>query len=413
MSTLVTPDKPASVAIVGGGPSGLFAAETLLQAGIRVVLYDRMASLGRKFLMAGRGGLNLTHSEVLPRFLQRYGPTPALLGQAIEAFPPDQLREWAHGLGQQTYIGSSGRVFPEAMKASPLLRAWLRRLTGLGLETRLRHEWTGLADGNGLRFRTPDGEVIARHSATLLALGGASWPRLGADGSWVAPVQAAGLPVTPLTPSNVGIRVDWSPHMERVAGQPLKRMIARFAGREVPGEAIITRQGLEGGVIYALSRALRAALATGDPVVLELDLRPDFQSDFIARRLREGRSKDSWTSRLRKAAGLQPAAVAVLVEAGRRLGLANGDIEAWARLVRSVPVTVQGLCGLDRAISTAGGLSFDALDRNWMLAERPGLFASGEMLDWDAPTGGYLLQACFASGRAAALGILNVLAGQN
>jgi uncharacterized flavoprotein (TIGR03862 family) len=397
------------IAIIGGGPAGLFAAESLLQAGHRVALFDRMPSLGRKFLLAGRGGLNLTHAEPLPRFLERYGEAAPVIA-AVEAFPPEAMRAWAEGLGQPTFIGSSGRIFPEAMKASPLLRAWLRRLEALGLVVHLRHEWRGWTETGALRFETPGGEVTMTPAATVLALGGASWPRLGADGGWQALLAGRAIAITPLTPSNVGIRVAWSPHMARVAGEPLKRIVARIGQREVPGEAVITRQGLEGGVIYGLSRPIRQALARPAPAMLELDLRPDFRADFIARRLREGRSKDSWTARLRKAAGLQPGAVALVMEAGQRLGLARDDHEAWANLVRAVPVPIAGLCGLDRAISTAGGVAFAALDDAFMVQSQPGLFIAGEMLDWDAPTGGYLLQACFATGHAAARGVMAYLA---
>lgn len=397
------------IAIVGGGPAGLFAAEILLEAGHRVVLFDRMPSLGRKFLMAGRGGLNLTHAEPLPRFLERYGEAAPIMA-AVEAFPPEALRAWAEGLGQSTFIGSSGRIFPEAMKASPLLRAWLRRLEALGLVVHLRHEWRGWTVAGALRFETPGGEVTITAAATILALGGASWPRLGADGGWQPLLAERGIAITPLEAANVGIRVAWSPHMARVAGEPLKRIVGRIGQREVPGEAVITRQGLEGGVIYALSRPIRQALTRPGPAMLELDLRPDFSTDFIARRLREGRSKDSWTARLRKAVGLQPGAVALVMEAGQRLGLARDDHETWARLVRAVPVPIAGLCGLDRAISTAGGVALTALDEAFMVRSQPGLFITGEMLDWDAPTGGYLLQGCFATARAAAQGVMAYLA---
>lgn len=392
--------------IIGGGPAGLMAAETLLDAGRPVHLYERMPSLGRKFLMAGRGGLNLTHAEDLPRFLSRYGEAAPLLQDAIRAFPPEAVRQWCEDLGQPTFIGSSGRIFPEAMKASPLLRAWLRRLEAKGLAVHLRHRWLGWNEAGDLRFNTPEGEITVPAKPTLLALGGASWPRLGADGGWTGPLGGLGHAITPLEPSNVGIRVAWSPFMAKAAGQPLKRIMVRIGGFEAPGEAVITRQGLEGGAIYAASPAIRRALARYHPATLEIDFRPDFRPEWIAHRLREGRSKDSWTSRLRKAAGLQPAAMALLNECGRRIGLAPGDHEGWAALVRAAPVPVEGFCGLDRAISTAGGATFDGLDENWMVTRRPGLYLAGEMLDWDAPTGGYLLQASFASGRAAALGML-------
>lgn len=400
-------DENACVAVIGAGPAGLFAAETIAAAGHKVALYDRMPSPARKFLMAGRGGLNLTHSEPLDAFLKRYKPVSRRLIDAVEAFPPDALRAWARGLGQETFIGSSGRVFPKAMKASPLLRAWLHRLDKLGVTLHARHDWLGWNARGALRFATPDGEKEIEPRATILALGGASWPRLGGDGGWIKHFPDR---IRPLAPANCGVVIGWSEVMRKHAGTPLKRIVARIGDNEAEGEAIITEKGLEGGVIYALSRPIRAALAREGVARLTLDLRPDFRPEWIAERLAGTRPKDSLSSRLRRAAGLQPNAVTLIFEAALASGgMPKSDPAALARLVRALPLTITGLAGLDRAISTAGGLRFDALNADFELIDRPGTFVAGEMLDWEAPTGGYLLQASFATGRAAALGVLRRL----
>lgn len=396
-----------TIAIIGGGPAGLSAAEKLLGKGFTVDLYDRMPSLGRKFLMAGRGGLNLTHSEPLDDFLERYAPVSPMLEAAIRAFPPDALRDWSRELGQETYIGSSGRVFPKAMKASPLLRAWLGRLGEAGLRVHLRHEWQGWNSDGALIFSTADGEKAINRDAALLALGGASWPRLGADGSWTRHFPTE---ITPLAPSNCGVVIGWSEPMRRYAGTPLKRIRASIGRHEAEGEAIITEKGLEGGLVYALSRPIRQALEKYGEARLTLDLRPDFRREWIAERLGEARPKDSLTSKLRKAAGLQPNAVTLLFEGAILSGGIPRDFDAIATLVRALPLKITALSGLDRAISTAGGIRFDALDPNFMLKSRPGTFIAGEMLDWEAPTGGYLLQGCFATGFAAAEGAAAFLA---
>jgi len=406
-----TPEKPR-VAVVGGGPAGLIAAEKLAEAGCSVTIYDRMPSLGRKFLMAGRGGLNLTHSEPISAFLRRYDPASPQLGATIRAFPPDALRDWSEALGHETFAGSSGRVFPREMKASPLLRSWLRRLAALGVEVHLRHALIGIGADRSLAFHTPTGGVVVQADAILLALGGASWPRLGADGGWQDILAPHGVDIATLCPANAGILVEWTAHFrERQAGQPLKRIHVRVDGHEASGEAVITQAGLEGGAIYALFRPLRQAIEKCGTARLLLDLRPDFRPEFIASRFAATNRKESFSSRLRKAAGLQPPAVALLTEAMMLAGkpVPRDEPMALAVLVKALPLRVSGTAGLDRAISTAGGIRFDALDQNFMLNALPGVFAAGEMLDWEAPTGGYLLQASFATGAAAARGMIRFL----
>src|SRR4051794_6939047 len=397
------------VAVIGGGPAGLMAAEILAQGGARVTGYDRMPSLGRKLLLAGRGGLNLTHSEELPRFLSRYGAAAPHLRLAIEAFPPAAVRAWCEGLGQDTFVGSSGRVFPKAFKTSPLLRAWLRRLDGAGVTFKLRHHWLGWDQQGDALFDTPEGPVSVHADAVVLALGGGSWPRLGADGGWVDALTNAGVAVTPLKPANCGFIVNWSEvFRERFEGQPLKRIGLSFGAQSVRGEALITRQGLEGGGIYALAAPLREAIATGGEAELYIALRPDLTVAELQRRLDAPRYKQSLSTFLRKTVNLSPPAIGLLHEAiastpGR---FAEMDAPGLAALINTVPVRLVGTASLDRAISTAGGVSFDAVDDAFMLRARPGVFVAGEMLDCEAPTGGYLLQASFATGVAAARGAL-------
>lgn len=381
------------------------AAETLAAAGVAVTIYDRMPSLGRKFLMAGRGGLNLTHSEPFEAFLARYGGAAERLEPILRAFPPQDLRAWAEGLGQETFVGSSGRVFPRAMKASPLLRAWLARLGELRVQVRLRHEWRGWDESGALLFRDADGaEITARPDATVLALGGASWARLGSNGAWAAPLAAREVALAPFAPSNGGFLVDWSETFrDRFAGAPLKAVALTHAGRTVRGEAVVARYGLEGGAVYALSASLREAVAKG-PTTLEIDLRPDRKAGQLTERLTKDRGGQSLSNFLRKALGLSPAEINLLREGhGRDL---PDSPRALAEAVKRTPLTLTAAAPLDRAISTAGGIAFSELTDDLMLRAAPGVFAAGEMLDWEAPTGGYLLQACFASGRAAALGVL-------
>ncbi|MEM9473492.1 MAG: TIGR03862 family flavoprotein [Pseudomonadota bacterium] len=387
----------ATAAVVGAGPTGLMAAEAMARAGLRVTIFERMPSAGRKFLMAGRGGLNLTHSEPMDRFLSRYADAAIWLGPAIRRFSPDALRQWADRHGEETFIGSSGRVFPRSFKASPLLRAWLRELSELGVALETRRHWTGWADNGVLSFS--DGSQAAA-DVCVLALGGASWPRLGADGNWVSVLAGRGVEVSPLVASNAGINCAWSDiTIARHAGQPLKRIAVTVAGRSVRGEAMVSRSGLEGGAIYALSRELRAALTTSGDCQLQLDLRPDLDAGQLAARLGSVPRKQSLSNRLRKAAGLSPQAISVWRDCVEVQALDTD--EDLARSVKSVVVKVTGIQPVDRAISSAGGIAAGEVDENFMLKNLPGVFVCGEMLDWDAPTGGYLLQACFATGRAA------------
>jgi uncharacterized flavoprotein (TIGR03862 family) len=404
----------ATIAVIGGGPAGLMAAEVLANDGARVTLYERMPSAGRKFLLAGRGGLNLTHSEDLERLLARYGAAMPRLRDAIAAFSPAALRTWCEGLGQATFVGSSGRVFPKAFKASPLLRAWLRRLDASGVAFKPRHLWTGWNDEGALIFIGAQGRVAIHADATVLALGGASWPRLGSDGGWVEAVTKAGIRVTPLAPANCGFVADWSDvFRSRFEGQPLKRVGLSFAGCTVRGEAIITRNGLEGGGIYALSAPMREAIAAAGEAILSIDLRPDIAAAALETRLGVPRGKQSLATFLRKTVALAPVAVGLLHEAtiGSSERPSTMVPAALAALIKAVPVRLRGVAPLASAISTAGGIAFEEIDARFMLARRPGVFVAGEMLDWDAPTGGYLLQASFATGAAAAHGALDWLSG--
>jgi uncharacterized flavoprotein (TIGR03862 family) len=393
--------------VIGAGPAGLMAAGVLAEHGVKVAVYDRMPSVGRKFLLAGRGGLNLTHSEDLERFLTRYGAAAPRLRAAIEAFPPAAVRAWCEGLGQDTFVGSSGRVFPKSFKTSPLLRAWLRRLGGAGVEFKLRHHWSGWDEQGDVLFDTPDGRVSVDADAVVLALGGASWPRLGSDGGWVNMLAEAGIAIAPLKPANCGFVVNWSEiFRERFEGQPLKRIELSFGGQSVRGEAIVTRQGLEGGGIYALSAPLREAIAASGEASLTIALRPDLTAGELLRRLEAPRHKQSLSTFLRKTVNLSPPAIGLLHEAiaATPNRFAEMDAPGLAELINAVPVRLVGTAPLERAISTAGGISFNEVDEGFMLRRRPGVFVVGEMLDWEAPTGGYLLQASFATGVAAARG---------
>ncbi len=367
-----------TVTVVGAGPAGLMAAEAAAGAGAEVAIIDQRRSFGRTLLLAGRSGLNLTHAEPLEVFLGRYGDGRAMLEPAIRAFPPDAVRAWAGELGADTFVGSSGRVFPAAMRATSLLRAWTARLAGLGVAMRTGETWAGFTD---------DG-------ATVLALGGASWPSVGGDGSWLAHVETAGIPVVPFAASNAGVLVAWSaPLLERFEGVPIKNAALTAGGRTVRGEPTITATGLEGGPIYALGPELRSGHG------LEIDLQPDLNADALATRLVDRRRpKDSVSTWLRKG-GLSPVDVALLRDAtGNRLPT---EATAIAGLAKAVPIPVDGLAPIDRAISTAGGIALDAIDDTGMLLDRPGTWVAGEMVAWDAPTGGYLIQACLSTGHRA------------
>ena len=400
------------VAIIGAGPAGLMAAEVLAQGGAGVTVYDAMPSAGRKFLMAGRGGLNLTHSEALPEFLKRYGEARPRLDAAIAAFPPDALRQWSEALGQPTFVGSSGRVFPEALKASPLLRAWLRRLDSQGVQFALRHRWIGWDAQGRLLFETQQGSRAIDAGATVLALGGASWPRLGSTGAWVEILMSKGVTIAPLRSANSGFIVGWSDiFRDRFEGHPLKGIALSFGQHRVRGEAVVTRNGIEGGAIYALSAALREAIVDAGQATLHVALRPDIETADLISRLSAPRGKQSFSNWLRKTAHLSPAAIGLLQEAAVASGLTLSSLPAenLAGLINAVPIRLTGIAPIARAISTAGGIAFEELDADFMIRRLPGVFAAGEMLDWEAPTGGYLLQASFATGAAAGRGALKYL----
>ena len=389
----------APVAIIGAGPAGLFAAELLSAAGRRVVVYERMPSVARKFLMAGRGGLNLTHSEPFDRFITRYGVAVSHLRPMLGAFAPSDLIAWANGLGQETFVGSSGRVFPKAMKASPLLRAWLTRLNVQGVEIKTRATWLGWREDGALRFDINGAEEIVAPASTLLALGGASWPRLGSDGVWRDMLSARGVEVTPFAPANVGFRIAWSEHFRtRFAGQPLKGVAIRRSEHVARGDAIITDYGIEGGPIYALSAAIRAAM----PTTIRIDLRPDLRHKEVESKLARAKPGDSLSSTLRKTLGLSPAAIGLLHETGAP----PRDPAGLAARIKAINLDITAPHGIERAISTAGGVSWRAVDDGLQLRALADTYVAGEMLDWEAPTGGYLLQACFATGAWAAHAIL-------
>ena len=389
------------VVVVGGGPAGLMAAEVLAGSGQAVAVYDAMPSVGRKFLLAGRGGLNLTHSEQLPSFTRRYGAAADFMAAALVAFGPDDMRRWAAGLGVETFIGTSGRVFPADFKAATLLRAWVRRLKVQGVDFHVRHRWLGF-HGSGLRFATPAGDGVVEAKATVLALGGASWAKLGSDGAWVAPLSAAGVDIAPLQPANCGFDVAWSPVLrDRFAGTPLKSVALRFGDQTVRGEAMIAAYGIEGGAIYALSGALCAAIARDGAATMWLDLKPDLTPAEVAARLARPRGAQSLTNHVRKALGLEGPALTLIRDCAPDAPLHEAVKALPIRLLRPRPI--------DEAISSAGGVRLDGLDGNLMLKVRPGTFVAGEMLDWEAPTGGYLLQGCFATGVRAAHGVLDWL----
>ncbi|NHO31826.1 TIGR03862 family flavoprotein [Acetobacter fallax] len=407
-ATPAIPEPARHIVIVGAGPAGLAAAEILATAGCVVTVTDRMPTAGRKLLMAGKSGLNLTNAEPEPHFLTRYGTAAPWLAPALADFTPKMMVAWAEDLGLPCFTGSSGRIFPKAMKASPLLRAWLARLNTLGVIFRPNTTWTGWNTDNHLTFTQKDGSPadIAPPDATILALGGASWSRLGSDGSWATLLLRQGIPLAPFRPANCGFHVVWSDILrDRFAGTPLKRIALTFNTVTIRGEAIITRTGIEGGALYALSAPLRDAIEQNGPTTVFLDLRPDLDLAILTDRFSKTRARESLSNRLRKAAQLPPVATALLREAGD-LSTTPADL---ARRIKALPIRLTAPDSLDRAISTAGGVPQSAVDSHFMLHAIPGIFVCGEMLDWEAPTGGYLLQACMATGRAAALGALNWL----
>lgn len=404
-----------TVAVIGGGPAGLMAAEVLAQGGVRVNLYDAMPSVGRKFLLAGVGGMNITHSEPFDSFVSRYGVRAAVIQPLLEAFSPDALREWIHGLGVETFIGSSGRVFPQDMKAAPLLRAWLHRLREAGVRFHVRHRWMGWSDEGALRFAVPDGEVAVWDDAVVLAQGGGSWAKLGSDGAWVPLLAQRGVEVAPLLPSNCGFDVagGWSAHLRtRFAGQPLKTVALRFTDaigkmHERRGELMLSDAGIEGSLVYALSAPLRGTIAAQGSVKIELDLAPDKTLERVMAEVAHPRGARSLSSHLQSRAGIKGVKMALLREILSAEQLSNPVKLAHA--IKSLPITLAAPRPLDEAISSAGGVRFEALDEHLMLRKLPGVFCAGEMLDWEAPTGGYLLTACFASGRVAGQGALKYL----
>jgi uncharacterized flavoprotein (TIGR03862 family) len=402
--------QPLSAAIIGGGPAGLMAAEMLLAGGAQVDLYDAMPSVGRKFLLAGKGGLNITHAEPPEKFLTRYGVRQAQFEPLLAAFGALKLRDWVHGLGIETFIGTSHRVFPREMKAAPLLRAWLHRLRAAGLRIHVRHRWTGWTAAGELRFATPQGEVTIQSPCVVLALGGGSWARLGSDGAWVPLLEARGITVAPLRPSNCGFEVAWSAHLrERCAGQPVKAVVASFtdaagATHRRSGEFTVSDYGVEGSLIYALSAPLRDTIAAQGRVTLHLDLAPDRDAARVLSEVSHPRGSRSLTSHLQSRLGLKGVKALLLREALTAAEM--HDPQRLAATIKVLPITLTAPRPLDEAISSAGGVPFAALDDHLMLKALPGVFCAGEMLDWEAPTGGYLLTGCFASGRFAGLGAL-------
>jgi uncharacterized flavoprotein (TIGR03862 family) len=403
-----------SIAVIGGGPAGLMAAEVLSAAGLHVEVFDAMPSVARKFLLAGRGGLNLTHSEAPDIFVSRFGTRRAEVGRWLEEFGPQQLRDWTHDLGIATFIGSSGRVFPQEMKAAPLLRAWLHRLRAAGVMFHARHRWLGWDADGALRFATPSGETKVGADATVLALGGGSWARLGSDGAWVPLLAVRGVEVQALRPANCGFNVAWSKHLhQHFAGTPVKNVGATFMAPDgsvakLQGEFLVTEHGVEGNLIYALSAPLRDCIEATGSATLHVDLMPGRDLQRLAEDLAHPRGRDSLGNHLRRRAGIAGAKAALLHECA-----APEDLATPARLaaiLKALPLRLDSPRPLDEAISSAGGVDFAALDENLMLRVLPGTFCAGEMLDWEAPTGGYLLTACFASGRAAGRGVLRWLA---
>ena len=405
------------VVIIGGGPAGLMAAEVLAQGAMQVDVYDAMPSVGRKFLLAGKGGMNITHAEPMAAFLSRYGARRAHIAPLLDAFGPDALRAWVHGLGVATFVGSSGRVFPADMKAAPLLRAWLQRLRAAGVRFHMRQRWLGWSDEGergALRFAGPDGITLVESDAVLLALGGGSWARLGSDGAWLPLLAARGIAVAPLQPSNCGFDCTWSAHFSsRYAGAPLSPVALSLADGDAPqmpprkGQFVITETGVEGSLIYAFSAAIRDVIAARGSATVLLDLMPDWTLERVAAELSRPRGARSMSSHLQSRLNLTGVKSGLLRELASKQDFAQPTV--LAARIKALPLTLNAARPLDEAISSAGGVRFDALDQHLMLRALPGVFCAGEMLDWEAPTGGYLLTACFASGRAAGLGALEWL----
>jgi hypothetical protein len=398
------------IAIIGGGPAGLMAAEVLAEVGKRVTVYEAMPTFGRKFLLAGKSGLNITHSEDFAQFHTRFGIASERLQPALDSFTPAEVRAWAADLGTETFVGSSGRVFPTAMKASPLLRAWLRRLEAQGVRLMTRHRWIGF-EGDRFFFETPNGRLSVEPDAALLALGGASWPRLGSDASWVPWLQAKGIEISPFRPANCGFDVAWSNlFRERFAGAPLKSVATTSPAGSFQGEFVVSGHGIEGSLVYAHSAALRDAVGKNGEAALVVDLAPGRSEERLARDLARQSSKASFANRLRKGASVDGVKAALL----RELDPDASQLPPpqLARLIKALPIPLLRPRPIEEAISSAGGIAWREIDDRFMLKRMPGLFAAGEMLDWEAPTGGYLLTACFATGRAAARGVMEWLAAR-
>jgi uncharacterized flavoprotein (TIGR03862 family) len=401
------------VAIIGAGPAGLMAAETLSLAGVQVDIYDAMPSAGRKFLLAGIGGLNITHSEPYDTFCSRYGDRQAQLRPILDRLPPSALRSWASGLGIETFVGSSGRVFPSGMKAAPLLRAWLHRLRSSGVRLHVRHRWLGWNSDGGLRLSNTGGEISIKPEATILALGGASWPKLGSDGAWVSLLEGMGVDVAPLQSANCGFDVTWSEHLRsQFAGAPVKSVALTFTDvqrvtERRQGEMIIGSHGVEGSLVYAFSRQLREYVNAHGKATFTLDLAPGYEAERLLAEVSHPRGSRSISSHLKSRIGITGVKMALLHEFLSKEQFA--DAATLAAAIKALPITVHATRPIEEAISTAGGVSFRSLDEKLMLQSLPGVFVAGEMVDWEAPTGGYLLTACFASGLAAGLGVLDWL----
>ena len=406
-----------SAAVIGGGPAGLMAAEVLVAHGLRVDVYERMPSVGRKFLMAGKGGLNLTHSEESSIFLSRFGSSSGRIQPMLESFGAAALRDWAKALGVETFVGSSGRVFPAAMKAAPLLRAWLHRLRESGVKFHARHRWLGWTPGGELRFATVHGEQTRQADAVVLAMGGGSWARLGSDASWAPLLKQRGIRVAPLRPANCGFDIGWSDHFRnKFAGQPLKSIVASFTdacGRNFrqQGECIVTDTGIEGGLVYTLSAPLRDEIHANGGALLHLDLLPGRESSRVEQEIAHPRGSRSFSSHLQRQLGLKGVKTGLLREVVQASDFDNPAL--LARALKALPLRLVATRPIDEAISTAGGVAFDELDDCLMLRALPGVFCAGEMLDWEAPTGGYLLTACFATGRTAGSGVVSWLDSAN